>query len=97
MLIELKIGNDAVWLRGGDTAYELCEMRNQAPRAGGEKKPTLVPYKYYSTLLGAITALLEMKVRASDARSLEDLLDTIRQTRKELLLTFDLGDEKRFA
>ena len=92
MEIEIKVGDKSVWLRGTDSAYEICEMKMMRPEKGAEPEPTLVPFKYYSTLIGAVTTLLDMKVRASDALTMEDLIQVIKNTRRELALTFDLNN-----
>lgn len=71
MDIFLNIGNKPALLRSSDNCYELCFQRSQK---GVE---TWTPEKYYSTLSGAFTALLEMKIRASTATSVLEVKKAI--------------------
>jgi len=90
MEIEIKVGQKSVWLRGTEKAYEICEMKDIAPEKGATPVPTLVPFLWYLSLQGAITRLLDMKVRASDATTMNDLAEVIKRTKKELAITFDM-------
>ena len=78
MNILLSIGTTTALLRSSDCCYELCFKRLQK---GAE---TWTPEKYYSTLSQALSAILEMKIRASTATTLSELKKVIEDSGREL-------------
>jgi len=78
MNIIINIGNIPTLLKSNENCYELCFKRSQR---GIE---VWTPEKYYSTLASAFSALLEMKIRASTATTLNELKSAIENARLEL-------------
>lgn len=47
-------------------------------------KPTLVPYKYYTSIVTAIDAVFRMRVNNREASTLEELLKNVKDEREFL-------------
>ena len=78
MNIPITIGDKTAILRSSEYCYELCFKRLQ------QGLETWTPEKYYSTLTSAFTAIFEMRIRASTAKSLAELKNVIEETREEI-------------
>ena len=81
--LALKIADKDVLLRGTGDSFELCEQINIKARDG---TPQLVwrPYKWFSTLESAMQRIFDLKISASDCRTMKDIVGMIEQVRKEL-------------
>lgn len=90
MKIPIKIGDDVIYLQSGENCFELAEKRLIKNKTTEQFDVTFVPYKYFTTLESAFQALLTMKVRVSDAVTLEELKLAITKARKELSAEWNL-------
>jgi len=80
MQIELKIGQKSVVMRGNDDGtVDLCQWVNY--ERSGVVVPTLVPYKFFSSLPVCLMRVFEMKVCKSDSTTLKQLSESIEAER----------------
>jgi hypothetical protein len=78
--IEIKTGTEKVLFRCSDySGYELCFQRLQ----NGVKVWT--PEKFYASIGQALRGVMELKVKASDARSLAELKAAILKAHTEIV------------
>jgi hypothetical protein len=76
---------EQVMLRSDKNNYELCQIRVRTDRTSGEQVPEWEPIKWFSTLEQALTRVCDLKIRAADARSLEELMTAVREARDEIV------------
>ena len=89
MQIVLKIGkNEEILLRDATDSFEICWPKNRKDKATGEVIQTWEPQKYFSSLVGALDSILRMKVQRSEATTLKELQDNIKQFREELIYCY---------
>lgn len=91
MEVKIMVGKEEIMLRGGDKAYEICYPRNVKDKDTGEVTVQWSPESWYMSLPSVITAILDMKVRASDANSLLEVQNAIVQAKKELSGLYEIG------
>ena len=84
MRIPIKIGSECVYLQSGENCFELAEQRFIKNKLTEELEETYIPYKYFTTPESAFQAILNMKIRACDATTLEELKQAITKARLEL-------------
>jgi hypothetical protein len=79
--IEFQISNsEKVLLRSSDySGYELCWQRLQ------KEELTWTPEKYFASIEQALSKIMELKVRATEVRSLKELKVTIENARREIV------------
>jgi hypothetical protein len=79
--IEFQISNDEkVLFRSSDySGYELCWQRLQ------KEELTWTPEKYFASIEQALQKIMELKVRATEVRSLKELKVTIENARREIV------------
>lgn len=82
ILINIK-GNKNLLLRSKRDCYEICFPRSLKDE-DGEKKDGWYADKFHTSLNSALQSILEMKVRMSDARSLVELQQAIKQASGEM-------------
>jgi len=87
--IEIAVGGKTVLLKGSEKAYELCEQRNVKDKDSGVITKEWTPYAWFPSLSQAMTRLLEMKIRASEARSLTELIQLVKHAKDELQGLYD--------
>jgi hypothetical protein len=86
MNIEITINkNEKVLLRANELNYELCWIKRHTDEVSGEVIEEWVPKRYFASLSQAMVRLLDLKVRASDARTLLELKADIEKGRAELV------------
>lgn len=80
-LIKLKTRceDQEVMLRGNDDGS--VDFVKTVEMSG---KPTLVPYKYYTSILTAIDAIFRLRVNNREASTLEELLKNVKEEREFL-------------
>lgn len=88
MLIEIPVGSKVIALQGGSRAYELCEQQNIKDPKTGIVHRKWVPFAFYPGLEVALKAILNMKIRRSDASTLKELIQVIKQAKEELKGTY---------
>lgn len=91
MMIQFVIKKELILLRADELNYELCRQMNQADKETGELAPRWVPFKYFASLDQAINRICDMKVRASDARTLAELKAVIEAVRDEVCRVWNTG------
>ena len=84
MNIPITVGDKTYYLIGGGNSYELAEKRVQKIKDSEETKEVLVSFNWFGSLIAAFNKLLDMKVRACDAKTLVELKFAIEQARNEL-------------
>ena len=85
MHILINVGKEEMLLRGEPKNFELCHLVNRHDVVTGKIKQEWVAEKWFSTLEGVFHTLLNMKLRASDATSLQELKRDIESIREELM------------
>ncbi len=78
MEIVIADGKQKVMIRGGDSAFELCEERRQKGQI------VWLAVGWYADLGAALNAVAKRKVRNSDAKTLQELKAVVLAVRKEL-------------
>jgi len=90
--IELHDGKKPVMLRWDDTCWALCYKRSYMSKADKDSEAVLKeswnPEKFYSNPVGALSALANMKIGNSNAKSLTELAGAIESVRSELSLVY---------
>jgi hypothetical protein len=88
MEIILHDGKEEIMLRGKDGTFEICWKVNIKAPGTTEAVATFIPQRWYSSIPGAIDAILKLKVSNCEAKSLEELKEQIKSFRKELLAVY---------
>lgn len=79
MQIVLNIGRDQkIMIRGGDNSFEICQERQK------KDQTVWAATGYYADLAAALNAVAKLKIRDSDARTLQELKAVILAVRQEL-------------
>ncbi|KAB0669287.1 hypothetical protein F6V30_10715 [Oryzomonas sagensis] len=89
MKLEFDVKGAPVLLRSSDMCYEICRQRNRTDKATGTDEDIWVPFIYPVTLEHALTRIMDMKVKASDARALSELKAVIESAREEICRAWD--------
>lgn len=84
MIIQFTIKNEPILLRADNLNYELCKLVTRKDRITGKQIQNWEPFKFFSSLDHALNKIIDLKVRASDARTLAELKATIEATRDEV-------------
>jgi hypothetical protein len=84
IIFRLKDG-EQIQLRSDSMNYELCRISRNTDPESGELVESFVPYKYFQALSQALSKILELKVRASDATDLKQLASDLEAARGELV------------
>jgi len=78
--IPFRIGKKTILLRSGDySGYDLCWPRIQ------NSVTVYTAEKFFSTLEGALQRVMDLKVKASDVRTLMELRQAIDKARSEIV------------
>jgi len=92
MNIEITIkNNESVLLRSDEFNYELCRIKRRTEKTTGQLIEEWVPDKYFASLGQALNRVLDLKVRASDARTLIELRDIIKAAEREIMADFNFN------
>jgi hypothetical protein len=81
--------NDKVLLRSAENNYELCRLRNHTDPVSGEITEEWVPFKFFPSLGQALNRVLDLKVKASETRSLAELKAAVEAARAEICCVWD--------
>lgn len=85
MNIIIHIGKVPWLLRGEPKNFELCRTVNRRDKSSGRMKREWIAEKWFATPEGVFQTLLNMKLLASDAKSLKEMKARIENIRKELM------------
>ncbi len=94
MKIKLHNGKREVILSGEDGQFTLEEKWTSINKDTGEKKEQSRVSGYYSSLEGALSALLRLKISNSDASTLAELQAELKRLRDELIFTYETDIQK---
>lgn len=83
--------NEQILLRADALNYELCRIKVTVDETTGATTETWAPFKYFASLSQALSRLLDMMVRTSDAKSLTQLIADLAAARKEICSTYNTG------
>lgn len=72
-------------LRSDSFNYEICRIGRRKDEESGEMIEGWEPFKYFASLPQALNKLVDIKVRASDARSLKELANDVEAARAEIM------------
>jgi hypothetical protein len=81
--------NDKILLRADESNYELCRIKRHTDKVSGKIIEEWVPEKYFATLGQALNRVIDMKVRASDARTLAELKIVIESAQADVCGVWD--------
>ena len=82
LIFDLK--DEPIMLRASDLCYEICRKRSRTNKVNGATSDIWEPYLYPATLGNALNRIIDMKVKASDARSLEELKKVVESAQDEV-------------
>lgn len=91
MHIEFTIKNEPFLLRADEMNYELCRIFQQSDADTGELVDRWKPFKYFATLDQALNRIIDMKIRASNARTLAELKTVVEAARDEVCRVWRTG------
>ena len=83
--IELHDGKNPVMLRYNEGNWELCWLKNVKDKDTKEVSQAWSAEKWYANPFQALSALLNMKVGNSNAKSIRELQDALESATQELL------------
>lgn len=86
--IKLNDGRDDILIRNYEFGWEMCWSRNRnikQPDGSVVSEAFWSPGKWYANLPQLLNVLAEMKLRNSDATTLQELLTELEKIRTELL------------
>lgn len=84
MNVPFQIKNETILLRADSMNYELCRRKFRTDKDTGEKVEEWEPFKFFSTLEQALNRIIDLKVRASEARTLKELLLALETARQDV-------------
>ena len=77
--------NDQIMLRADAMNYEMCSPRQRMNKDTGIMEDEWSAFKWFASLPQALSRVLEMKVRASDATTLVQLREDLESARAEIM------------
>jgi len=89
MEVQFIIKNEPVLLRADDFNYELCRIKRRTDKDSGDTYESWEPFRFFASLEQALNRVIDMKVRASDAKSLSELKQAILDARDEVCRKWD--------
>jgi hypothetical protein len=84
MNVLFTIQNEQILLRADVQNYELCHLKNRTD-ADGNVTAGWETFKFFASLPQALNRLLDMKVRASEAKNLKQLAADLEAARVEIM------------
>lgn len=93
MQIPFEIGNDTVYLCCDENNYTLARKRERTRE--GRITTELEAFKWFANIGNALNRLIDMKVKASDAKSLSELRQVIESARDEVNSVWSMAAERR--
>lgn len=96
MEITFNLKSDQLLLRADALNYELCKLKQRKDEETGEVTQEWSAFKWYASLPHALSKILEMKVRSSDATTLAQLRKDLEAARSEIMSVWntDIQPEK---
>jgi hypothetical protein len=83
MQIPFQLKNEIVYLTADESNYTLARQCDRT--RDGVTNSELVAFKWFASIGAALSKIIEMKVKASDAKSLLDLKQVIEAARAEIM------------
>jgi hypothetical protein len=80
---QLKSG-EQILLRADENNYELCRTRNRTDRKTGKVVEEWEPFKWFASLEQAFNKIIDLKVKASDAHTLDELKQDLIAARQDV-------------
>ena len=84
MQVAVHVKDRTLFIVDDNFSYALAEERPVKNRDTGEMEDRLVQFKWFKDLGQVFQALINMKVRAADCKTLKQLKQTIVQAKEEL-------------
>jgi len=85
MNIEFTLKNKERYLLTADeNNYQICRLKITENALTGEKAEGWVPFKFFGSIAQALNRIMDMKLRASDAKDLKQLMIDLLEIRKEI-------------
>lgn len=81
-----------VFIVDDNFSYALAEERQVKNRDTGDMETKLVQFKWFKDLGQVFQALINMKVRAADCKTLKELKKTIVQAKEELKAEWSVNE-----
>jgi len=88
--IPFQVADKTLYITSGDKSYEISEYRAIKNPKSQEIEDTLCPFKWFGALDGAITAALNMQIRASDASNFRELKEVIKSCTEKLASDYEI-------
>jgi hypothetical protein len=85
-MIELKfdVKGEPVLLRSSEMCYEICRQRTRIEKDTGAEVDYWEPHLYPATLENGLTRIMDMKIKAANARTLAELKAVVEAARYEI-------------
>lgn len=92
--IKIKIGKDVAYIRSDKSNYMIGYDKTSVSSKTGETVTKFDPIGFYGSLSALFDSLMRMKIRASTAKTLEELKYEINKAREEVMGYYseDIGD-----
>lgn len=84
MFIEIKIGKEDYAITSDKRNFILARKTNFTDKKTKEKKVGWREEWFYGTLGGLLAGLFELKLRATDAKTMNELYEAVRMTKLEV-------------
>jgi len=91
MQIQFQIGKEKVLLRSSESCFELCRLRQRTDKESGEVLNEWIAEKYFASLEQGLSKLLDLKVKASEATTLQQLRKDLDKARAEIMNAWSTG------
>lgn len=85
MEIIFTIKSEQILLRADSLNYELCKKRTRTDEKTGASNDEWMPVKFFASLPQALSRVLDLKVRASDATTIKELAADLESARMEIM------------
>ena len=85
--MELKFARknrEQIMLRADDLNYELCKIGHRKDKVTGQFEEEWVGFKWFASADQALNKIVDLKLRASDARSIQELRADLAAARAEI-------------
>ena len=93
MLIPFQLKNETIYLSADENNYCLARQRERT--RDGVTTTELENFKWFANIGNALNKIIDMKVKASDAKNLSELKQVIESARDEVMQTWKASAEAR--
>ncbi len=93
MELIFNIKSGPIMLRSSEMCYEICRQRSRIDKESGTSSDSWEPYLFLANISSALNRIIDIKIKASDARSLAELKAVIESARNEVCRVWDASSK----